>query len=143
MIINSSSPALTQKPISTANTPSKNSLWAHPMNLLCGRNFRHENLSARFITPYSSTEGGGGKTHLLQAIGNEVLKLYKGKKVKYVSSEKFTNELVNAIQNKIWSALKRTIGKMTSLSLMTFSFLLEKRKRRKSFFIRSTHFMKK
>ena len=43
---------------------------------------------------------GLGKTHLLQAIGNEITRLYKDKKVKYASSEKFTIDLVAAIQHK-------------------------------------------
>jgi len=36
---------------------------------------------------------GLGKTHLLQAVGNEVVKIYPKKKVKYLSSEKFTSEV--------------------------------------------------
>ncbi len=42
---------------------------------------------------------GVGKTHLLQAIGNEVLKLHKNLKVKYVTTEEFTNEFINALKN--------------------------------------------
>lgn len=42
---------------------------------------------------------GLGKTHLMQAIGNEILKRDTSKKVLYVTSEAFTNELVNAIKD--------------------------------------------
>ena len=42
---------------------------------------------------------GLGKTHLMQAIGNEILKRDSSKKVLYVTSEAFTNELVNAIKD--------------------------------------------
>ena len=42
---------------------------------------------------------GLGKTHLMQAIGNEILKRDSSKKVLYVKSEAFTNELVNAIKD--------------------------------------------
>ena len=42
---------------------------------------------------------GLGKTHLMQAIGNEILKRDSAKKVLYVTSEAFTNELVNAIKD--------------------------------------------
>lgn len=42
---------------------------------------------------------GLGKTHLLQATGNEVKKRNPNIKVKYISSEKFTNEFIHALQN--------------------------------------------
>ncbi|MER3570368.1 MAG: chromosomal replication initiator protein DnaA [Patescibacteria group bacterium] len=43
---------------------------------------------------------GVGKTHLLQATGNEILKHYKNLKVKYLTTEQFTNEFINAIKNQ-------------------------------------------
>ncbi len=42
---------------------------------------------------------GLGKTHLLHAIGQHVTGTKKGARVAYVSSEKFTNEYIDAIQN--------------------------------------------
>src|SRR3989344_5363098 len=42
---------------------------------------------------------GLGKTHLLQAIGNAVMKESPGKKVQYITSERFSNELVSSLQN--------------------------------------------
>ncbi len=42
---------------------------------------------------------GLGKTHLLHAIGNEVLKRSPQKKVLYVTSEKFTNDFINGIKD--------------------------------------------
>lgn len=42
---------------------------------------------------------GLGKTHLLQAVGNEAKKNNSGLKIKYISAEKFTNEFVSALQN--------------------------------------------
>lgn len=41
---------------------------------------------------------GLGKTHLIQAVGNEVLAQDKTKKVLYVTSEVFTNEFINAVR---------------------------------------------
>ena len=43
---------------------------------------------------------GLGKTHLLQAIGNEILKTKPGTKVVYTTGEDFTNELIDAIRGK-------------------------------------------
>jgi len=42
---------------------------------------------------------GLGKTHLLHAIGHHVAAHKRGARVAYVSSEKFTNEYIDAIQN--------------------------------------------
>lgn len=42
---------------------------------------------------------GLGKTHLAQAIGNEIKKLFNNKTVLYVSSEKFANQFIDALKN--------------------------------------------
>lgn len=42
---------------------------------------------------------GLGKTHLLQAVGNEVKNHNPGLKIRYISAEKFTNEFISALQN--------------------------------------------
>src|SRR5688572_23995762 len=44
---------------------------------------------------------GLGKTHLLHAIGQQVVANKKGARVGYVSSEKFTNEYIDGIQNNL------------------------------------------
>ncbi|MEC7159504.1 MAG: chromosomal replication initiator protein DnaA, partial [Bacteroidota bacterium] len=42
---------------------------------------------------------GLGKTHLAQAIGNEIKRLYGNKTVLYVTSDKFTNQFIDALKN--------------------------------------------
>jgi chromosomal replication initiator protein len=46
-------------------------------------------------------DSGLGKTHLLHAIGHYVRSLYRGAKVRYVSSEEFTNEFINSIKERV------------------------------------------
>lgn len=77
---------------------------------------------------------GLGKTHLIQAIGNEVLRQNKGKKVKYVSSEKFTNELITAIQNKEMDKFKEEYRQNDVLIIDDVQFLAGKDKTQEEFF---------
>lgn len=57
--------------------------------------------AAKHSNPLFLYGGSGlGKTHLLQAIGNYFIENYPKKKVLYTTSEKFTYELINAIQKK-------------------------------------------
>ncbi len=55
---------------------------------------------------------GLGKTHLMHAIGNRILQNNKSAKILYVTSEKFTNQLINAIKdnkNEVFRNRYRTI----------------------------------
>lgn len=55
---------------------------------------------------------GLGKTHLMQAIGNRILQNNRYAKILYVTSEKFTNQLINAIKdnkNEVFRNKYRTI----------------------------------
>lgn len=50
---------------------------------------------------------GVGKTHLIQAIGNEIINRYQNKvKVKYISSEKFINDVTSGIRTKQMDSVK-------------------------------------
>ncbi|MCK4524926.1 MAG: chromosomal replication initiator protein DnaA [Candidatus Andersenbacteria bacterium] len=77
---------------------------------------------------------GLGKTHMLQSIGNEILKKDPSKKVKYASSEKFTNELINAISGKNTKAFKEIYRKIDILIIDDIQFLAGKEKTQEEFF---------
>lgn len=77
---------------------------------------------------------GLGKTHLIQGLGNEVIKLDKNKVVKYVSSEKFTSELVSAIQKKEMERFKDDYRKCDLLIIDDIQFLAGKEKTQEEFF---------
>jgi chromosomal replication initiator protein len=50
---------------------------------------------------------GVGKTHLMQAIANEVYQKNPNKKIVYITSEEFTNEVVDAIRSNSTSFMKK------------------------------------
>jgi len=78
---------------------------------------------------------GLGKTHLLQAVGNEVIKKYnKKKKVKYISSEKFTSELVNSLHNNKIEKFKDDYRQIDVLIIDDIQFLAGKEKTQEEFF---------
>jgi len=78
---------------------------------------------------------GLGKTHLIQAIGNEVIKLHENKvKVKYVSSEKFTSDVVWAIRNRRMEDIKKKYRDIDVLIIDDIQFIGGKDKTEEEFF---------
>ncbi len=77
---------------------------------------------------------GLGKTHLLQSIGNEVLKNFPEKKVRYTTSEKFTNELISGIENKKTEIFKNFYRQIDILIIDDIQFLAGKEKTQEEFF---------
>lgn len=77
---------------------------------------------------------GLGKTHLLQAIGNELAKKYPSKKIKYLSSEKYTSELVDAISKKGMDTFKNKYRKIDALIIDDIHFIAGKEKTQEEFF---------
>lgn len=77
---------------------------------------------------------GLGKTHLLQAIGNEVVKKHPSKKIKYLSSEKYTSELVDAISKKGMESFKDKYRKIDLLIIDDIHFIAGKEKTQEEFF---------
>jgi chromosomal replication initiator protein len=78
---------------------------------------------------------GLGKTHLIQLIGNEIKNLYKGKvRCKYVSSEKFTSDIVWAIRNKRMEDIKKRYRDVDVLIIDDIQFIGGKEKTEEEFF---------
>jgi len=77
---------------------------------------------------------GLGKTHILQSIGNKIVKNFPKKKVKYVSSEKFTSEIVGAIKNRTIDTLKTKYRGTDVLIIDDVQFLAGKEKTQEEFF---------
>jgi len=77
---------------------------------------------------------GLGKTHLLHAIGNYVQQYWPLKKVRYVSSEVFTNDFINAIQNNSSFNFQAKYRQVDVLLIDDIQFLQGKKETQESFF---------
>ena len=79
-------------------------------------------------------DSGLGKTHLLHAIGHYVRSLYTGAQVRYVSSEEFTNEFINAIRDDRQDRFKRRYRDVDVLLIDDIQFLEGKTQTQEEFF---------
>ena len=77
---------------------------------------------------------GLGKTHLMHAIGNAILEADPGTKVKYVTSETFTNEIINAIQNHTVKDFQEKYRTIDCLIIDDIQFLENKERTQEEFF---------
>ncbi|GJM32991.1 MAG: chromosomal replication initiator protein DnaA [Saprospiraceae bacterium] len=77
---------------------------------------------------------GLGKTHLGQAIGNEVVKKIPNKNVLYVSSEKFTNQIIQSIKNNAVNDFVNFYQLIDVLIVDDIQFLANKQKTQEIFF---------
>lgn len=77
---------------------------------------------------------GLGKTHLLQSVGNAVLEKDPNKRVMYVSSETFTNEVVESIRKQTMNTFKDRYRQIDLLIIDDIQFLATKEKTQEEFF---------
>ena len=79
-------------------------------------------------------DSGLGKTHLLHAIGAYAKELYGGVRVRYVSSEEFTNDFINSIRDDKASVFQRRYRDLDILLIDDIQFLENKERTQEEFF---------
>ena len=77
---------------------------------------------------------GLGKTHLMHSIGNEILRSNKSAKVLYVTSERFTNEFIDAIKNSKMEAFRNKYRTIDVLLIDDIQFIVGKERIQEEFF---------
>ena len=77
---------------------------------------------------------GLGKTHIIHAIGNEVLKKNSNIKVCYYSSEKFTNELINSLRHAKMDEFRNKFRSIDILLIDDIQFIAGKKSTQEEFF---------
>ncbi|MBL7071511.1 MAG: chromosomal replication initiator protein DnaA [Candidatus Omnitrophica bacterium] len=77
---------------------------------------------------------GLGKTHLMQAIGHHILKNKQNIKCIYITSEKFTNQLINAIQNRTTLKFRQMYRNVDLLLIDDIHFIAGKEATQEEFF---------
>lgn len=77
---------------------------------------------------------GLGKTHLMHAIGNQVLQINKSANILYVTSEKFTNEFINAIKDNSNEKFRNKYRNIDVLLIDDIQFIAGKERIQEEFF---------
>ena len=77
---------------------------------------------------------GLGKTHLMHAIGNEILRKNRNSNILYVTSEKFTNQLINAIKDNKNETFRNKYRNIDVLLIDDIQFIAGKERIQEEFF---------
>jgi chromosomal replication initiator protein len=97
-------------------------------------------MPARSYNPlFIHGDAGLGKTHLLHAIGNYVRENFAGRRIRYVSTETFLNEFVDAIRNNTNMAFKRRYRECDVLLIDDIQFMENKEALQEEFFHTFNH----
>ena len=77
---------------------------------------------------------GLGKTHLMQAAGNDIALHYPDKKILYITSERLTSDIVESLKNKTIEELKQKYAKLDLLIVDDIQFIAGKERTQDIFF---------
>src|SRR5690242_8482582 len=77
---------------------------------------------------------GMGKTHLVQAIGHEIKKLKPQLSIRYLTSEAFTNEMINSLRYERMSSFRDKFRSVDVLIIDDIQFLSQKERTQEEFF---------
>lgn len=77
---------------------------------------------------------GLGKTHLMHAIGHQMLQINPNAKIKYVSSENFANDFINSIQNRTQEKFRQEYRNVDLLLVDDIQFFADKEGTQEEFF---------
>jgi len=77
---------------------------------------------------------GLGKTHLMHAIGNEIIRNNKNSKILYVTSENFTNEFINALKDNNMEKFRKKYRHIDVLLIDDIQFIAGKERLQEEFF---------
>ncbi|MDR0856516.1 MAG: chromosomal replication initiator protein DnaA [Clostridiales bacterium] len=77
---------------------------------------------------------GLGKTHIMHAIGNQIVRMHPDLKVVYVTSERFTNELIDAIRRNTTNAFRSRYRSCDVLMIDDIQFIANKTSTQEEFF---------
>ena len=80
------------------------------------------------------SDSGLGKTHLMNAIGNQILQNHPEMKVLYISSETFTNELIESVEHNRLEAFREKYRNIDVLLIDDIQFLRNKESTQEEFF---------
>jgi chromosomal replication initiator protein len=90
---------------------------------------------AKAYNPFFIYGGVGlGKTHLMHAMGNELLKKSAKTKILYISSEEFTNQLISAIQHRQTPKFRQRYRNVDILLIDDIHFIAGKESTQEEFF---------